>query len=64
MKEIALGYTTEYDDAKNLAERLKTTFPETPISIARVGPAVGTYGGPGSMGMGVRVWETRDNGAL
>jgi DegV family protein with EDD domain len=52
--EIALGYTTEYADAKGLAERLKTTFPDAPIYIARVCPAVAVYGGPGSMGMGVR----------
>jgi DegV family protein with EDD domain len=58
VKEMALGYTTEYDDAKNLAERLKTTFPEAPVYIARVGPAVGVYGGPGGMGIGVRQWET------
>ena len=58
VKEIALGYTTEYDDAANLAQRLKTTFPEAPVYVARVGPAVGVYGGPGGMGMGVRQWET------
>ena len=58
VKEIALGYTTEYDDAKTLAERLKMPFPETPVYIARVGPAVGAYGGPGGMGMGVREWGT------
>jgi len=58
VKEIALGYTTEYDDAKTLAERLKMTFPEAPVYIARVGPGVGAYGGPGGMGMGVREQET------
>ena len=55
VQEIALGYTTEYDDAKFLAERLKTTFPGVPVYIARVCPAVAVYGGPGSLGMGVRV---------
>jgi DegV family protein with EDD domain len=54
VKEIALGYTTEYDDARNLAERLKTTFPRAPVYVARVGPAVGAYGGPGGMGIGIR----------
>jgi DegV family protein with EDD domain len=61
VKEIALGYTTEYNDARNLAQRLKITFPEAPIYVARVGPAVGVYGGPGGMGIGVRQWETEDN---
>jgi fatty acid-binding protein DegV len=55
VQEIALGYTTNYNDAKNLAERLKTSFPEVPVYIARVCPAVAVYGGPGSMGIGVRV---------
>jgi len=58
VKEIALGYTTEYNDAKNLAERLNTTLPEAPVYVARVGPAVGVYGGPGGIGIGVRKWET------
>ena len=58
VKEIALGYTTEYNDAKNLSERLKIVFPKTPVYVARVGPAVGVYGGPGGMGIGVREWET------
>jgi DegV family protein with EDD domain len=54
VQEVALGYTTEYEDAKNLAQRLNTTLRETPIYIARVCHAVAVYGGPGSMGMGVR----------
>jgi DegV family protein with EDD domain len=55
VKEIALGYTTEYDDAKTLPERLQMAFPDASIYVARVGPAVGTYGGPGGMGLGIRV---------
>jgi DegV family protein with EDD domain len=54
VQEIALAYTTEYDDVKTLAERLKPAFPETTIHIARVGPSVGTYAGPGGMGVGIR----------
>jgi DegV family protein with EDD domain len=64
VQEIALAYTTEYDDVKTLAERLKPAFPETTIHIARVGPAIGTYGGPGGMGIGVREWGTTDSTAL
>jgi DegV family protein with EDD domain len=58
VQEIALAYTTEYNDVKTLAERLKPAFPETPIYVARVGPAIGTYGGLGGMGIGVREQET------
>lgn len=54
VKEIALGYATEYGDAKALSERLRTVFPEAPIHVAKVGPSVGVYGGPGAMGIGIR----------
>ena len=54
VKEIALGYATEYGDAKVLSERLRAAFPGAPIHVARVGPSVGVYGGPGAMGIGVR----------
>lgn len=64
VQEIALAYTTEYDDVKTLAERLKPIFPEVPIIIARVGPTIGTYGGPGGMGIGVREAEGVDTTAL
>ena len=64
VKEIALAYTTEYDDAKYLTQRLKTTFPETPISIMRVGPGIGAYGGPGSIGIAVRETENVDTTVL
>jgi fatty acid kinase fatty acid binding subunit len=59
-QEIALGYTTEYDDAKFLAGRLETTFPGVPVHIARVCPAVAVYGGPGSLGMAVRESENKE----
>jgi len=60
-QEIALGYTTEYDDASNLAQRLKITFPDTPIHLARVCPGVVIYGGPGSLGMAVRESEAAEH---
>jgi DegV family protein with EDD domain len=57
VQEIALGYTTGYDDAKTLAQRLKTTFPEIQVYLTRVCPGVVIYGGPGSLGMAVREGE-------
>jgi DegV family protein with EDD domain len=54
VKAIALGYTTEYGDAKSLAERLKLAFPHAPIYVARVGPGLGIHSGPGGMGLGIR----------
>ncbi len=60
VREMALGYTTEHSDAKDLAQRLQTAFPETPISVTRVGPAIGAYGGPGAVGIGIRELEGSD----
>ena len=57
VKEIAVGYATEIGDAKALSQRLKTAFPEALIYMARVGPAVGAYGGPGTMGIAIRTRE-------
>ncbi len=57
VKEIALGYTTEQDDARILAERLAAVFKDTPIHVARVGPGIGAHSGPGGLGLGVREEE-------
>ena len=57
VKEVAVGYATELGDAKALSQRLKTAFPEALIYVARVGPAVGAYGGPGAMGIAIRTRE-------
>lgn len=54
VKEMAVGYTTAYDEAKSLADRMKALFPEAPIYLVRVGPALGSHAGPGAMGVAVR----------
>ncbi len=52
-RAIALGYATENGDTKALSERLKMAFPDSQHYLARVGPAIGTYGGPHAMGIAV-----------
>jgi len=55
VKELAVAYTTEHDEADSLLGRLKTAFPEATGYLARVGPSLGTHAGPGAMG--VAIWE-------
>ncbi len=53
-REIALGYTTGYGDARGMADRLAAALPGVHISVSRVGPVIGAYGGPGAIGIGIR----------
>jgi len=53
-REAAVSYTTDRQEAEALAGRLRLAFPEAPVHLARVGPALGTHAGPGAMGVVVR----------
>ena len=57
LKDAAVPYTTNREDADKLASRIKATFPNAPVYVTRVGPALGTHAGPDSMGMVVREGE-------
>ena len=54
VKELAVSYTTAYDEAKAFVDRLKAAFPDVPVSLMRVGSSLGTHAGPGGMGVAVR----------
>jgi DegV family protein with EDD domain len=54
VSEIAVSYTTSNEDAESLAERIKSSHPDTPLYLTRVGPVLGTHAGPGAMGVAVR----------
>jgi DegV family protein with EDD domain len=54
VKDIAVAYTTGQEEAKELADRIKAVFPNTPLYLTRVGSALGTHAGPGAMGVAVR----------
>lgn len=57
VREIAVSYTTDRDEAEALAERIRASFPNVPLYLTRVGPVLGTHGGPGAMGVAVREGE-------
>jgi DegV family protein with EDD domain len=52
--ELAVLYSTTPDDARAVADDLSDLLPDSkePI-IARFGPVVGTYAGPGALGLGL-----------
>jgi len=54
VKDLAVAYTTTQDEAKQLADRIKAVFPNTPLYLTRVGSSLGTHAGPGAMGVAVR----------
>jgi len=52
--ELAVIYSTTPDDALAVSQNLSDLLPEgTEPIVARVGPVVGTYAGPGVVGIGV-----------
>ena len=54
VSEIAVSYTTSNEEAEALAERIKSSYPDIPLYLTRVGPVLGTHAGPGAMGVAVR----------
>ena len=53
LKSLSIIYSTTPDEAESLKERLQDLVPEEEIVMARFGPVVGTYIGPGALGVGL-----------
>ena len=59
IEDLTVVYSTTPDDARALAESLKNMLPENrEPRIARFGPVLGTYVGPGALGIGLLRSET------
>lgn len=54
VKELAVAYTTDHEEANSLLHRLKQRFPDATSYLTRVGPSLGTHAGPGAMGVAIR----------
>jgi DegV family protein with EDD domain len=54
IKELAVIYSTGLDEAKNLLERLNPLISSDHLHLARLGPALGVHGGPGTLALTVR----------
>ena len=52
LQSMAVLYTTTEDEARALAERLRPCVPSGEVIVGRLGTVVGTYAGPGLLGVG------------
>jgi DegV family protein with EDD domain len=53
IREVAIGYSTNPQDAHDFERRLAEVMPHVNIWVTRVGPVIGTHGGPGILGIGL-----------
>lgn len=54
IQDMAVMHSTTPADAELIGERLSAAFPEERIYRARFGPVIGTYLGPGAVGVALR----------
>ena len=54
IQDLAIVYNTTPDEAQALAERIGSVFDREKIRMARLGPGLGTHGGPGAMVVAIR----------
>jgi len=54
IQELAIVYSTAPDEANSLRERMSSIFNEEKIHLARLGPALGVHGGPGTLVLALR----------
>jgi DegV family protein with EDD domain len=57
-QEMSVMSTTEPAEAEALAQRLAPLFPPQRMYRASIGPAMGTYVGPGAVGVSV-IWKEK-----
>jgi len=54
IQELAIVHSTSPDEASSLRERIGSIFDKKRIHIARLGPALGVHGGPGTLVLALR----------
>jgi len=54
IEEIAIVHSTTPDEAGSLRERIGSIFDKKRIHVARLGPALGVHGGPGTLILALR----------
>jgi DegV family protein with EDD domain len=52
LDQLAMHYSTEPEEIERLAADLAHLAPEAGVMISQIGAVVGTYAGPGSLGVG------------
>jgi len=53
VQEVAIGYSTNPQEAEQLRQRLASALPGVTTQVLRLGPVLGVHGGPGVLGIGV-----------
>jgi DegV family protein with EDD domain len=53
LRHLAVIYSTERERAEDLRGRLSSLAPQNEIIVTRFGPTLGTYAGPGALGVGL-----------
>jgi DegV family protein with EDD domain len=59
VREVAIGYSTTPQDAHDFQQRLAEVMPHLNIWVTRVGPVIGSHGGPGILGVGLLEGESQ-----
>jgi DegV family protein with EDD domain len=54
VQEVAIVHSTAPDEASSLKERIGSIFAKERIHMARLGPALGVHGGPGTLILALR----------
>jgi fatty acid-binding protein DegV len=54
LEDLAVVYSTTPDDAQVLAQRLQPFLPNGKVIVRQIWPVVGTYLGPGVLGIALR----------
>ena len=49
IQDLAIAYSTDYDSALALRQRLGSVFPEQRVYVERIGAALGAHCGPGAI---------------
>jgi DegV family protein with EDD domain len=52
-REVAIGYSTNAQDAEEMSRRLQEALPGVEVQVHRLGPVIGVHGGPGTLGVGL-----------
>jgi len=53
VREVAIAYSTNPQDAHDFRLRLEEAIPDVNILVTRVGPVIGTHAGPGALAIGL-----------
>jgi DegV family protein with EDD domain len=57
--DLVVGHSDDPEEAAELAKHLRAAYPNQPLQVCEVGPAIGTHAGPGAIGVAFIAGPTR-----